>query len=132
MKHLAINHLVVLTFAAALTGHAAAQQATGRKVEGLPGVVEPAPVIPSRRPSPARGESARPCPEYGPGFVRLDGSATCVRASGQVRVEGRWQGSDAQAVSSSSRGRVSLDLRTPTEAGPVRVFVRGEAVSRTR
>lgn len=29
----------------------------------------------------------KPCPEYGAGFYRLDGSATCVRVSGSVGAE---------------------------------------------
>jgi len=31
--------------------------------------------------------AARPCPEYGPGFVRVEGSSLCVRAGGSVQIE---------------------------------------------
>jgi Porin subfamily len=33
-------------------------------------------------------QSAKPCPVFGPGFVQLPGSDTCVKVGGGVRVEG--------------------------------------------
>jgi hypothetical protein len=33
-------------------------------------------------------ERARPCPLYGPGFVQLPGSSTCVKIGGSVQVQG--------------------------------------------
>ena len=30
---------------------------------------------------------SRPCPEYGPGFVRMAGSSTCVKVGGKVEFE---------------------------------------------
>lgn len=38
---------------------------------------------PSARPS----QKSKTCPEYGAGFVRIEGSSTCVRGSGSVQVE---------------------------------------------
>ncbi|HEY0233501.1 MAG TPA: hypothetical protein VGC86_00385 [Afipia sp.] len=38
---------------------------------------------PGARPS----QKSKACPEYGPGFVRIEGSSTCVRASGSVQVD---------------------------------------------
>jgi hypothetical protein len=126
---------VLACSAPALADPGRAQQPEGRTAPGLPGVSEPAPIMPRK---PARAgrdggvQAARPCPEYGPGFVRLEGASTCVRASGQVRVDGTWRGSAADGVGSAVRGRLSLDMRTPTQAGPVRVFVRGEASAVSR
>jgi hypothetical protein len=134
MKPLVLAAFVIALPASALA-QTAASSAGGRPASGLPGVSEPAPIVP-RKPARARRDggvqAARPCPEYGPGFVRLEGASTCVRASGQVRVDGRWRGSAAEGVGSAVRGRLSLDMRTPTQAGPVRVFVRGEASATSR
>ena len=60
----------------------------------------------------------------GPGFTAVPGTRTCLRLGGQVRSDvavGR------SAASGSARpevsGRVTLDARTATEHGPVRVFI---------
>lgn len=31
---------------------------------------------------------SKPCPEYGPGFVRVEGSSTCIKVGGYIRIEG--------------------------------------------
>jgi hypothetical protein len=134
-----MKFLVLAAFALILPASALAQtpasSAGGRSASGLPGVSEPAPMVPRK---PARAgrdggvQAARPCPEFGPGFVRLEAGSTCVRASGQVRVDGAWRGSSANGFGSSARARLSLDARTPTQAGPVRVFVRGEVSAFSR
>ncbi|HEU5018121.1 MAG TPA: porin [Pseudolabrys sp.] len=31
---------------------------------------------------------SKPCPEYGPGFVRIEGSSTCIKVGGYIRIEG--------------------------------------------
>lgn len=43
----------------------------------------------SRSEQPARHDirKAVPCPEYGPGFMRLAGSSTCVKVGGKVEFE---------------------------------------------
>jgi len=80
------------------------------------------------RPKPARAEpnAARPCPEYGAGFVRVDGSSLCVRAGGSVRADfgkssrngyGSGYGSSAGAI-------VQLESRGETTMGPVRTVLR--------
>jgi hypothetical protein len=33
-------------------------------------------------------QAAKPCPVFGPGFVQLPGSDTCVRVGGGVQVQG--------------------------------------------
>jgi hypothetical protein len=33
------------------------------------------------------GNGMKPCPEYGAGFYRIDGSATCIRISGGIGVD---------------------------------------------
>jgi len=35
---------------------------------------------------PRPNAAVNPCPEYGPGFVRIEGSSTCVRIGGNVSV----------------------------------------------
>lgn len=44
---------------------------------------------PDRLPKTEPDKRAKPCAEYGPGFVRIEGSATCVQIRGYVRIEGR-------------------------------------------
>ena len=64
----------------ALPGFAAAQS-IGEPIPGRgPAKSKPA----AARPAPAA--TARPCPEYGPGFVRLEGSSACVRVGGGAPV----------------------------------------------
>ncbi|MGL5363853.1 MAG: porin [Bosea sp. (in: a-proteobacteria)] len=87
----------------------------GQRAHGLPK---------SQGASPA----ARPCPEYGPGFVRLEGSAGCVRISGSVRAEyGVGRGSYGPSTGSASAvsGAAQIETRTPTAFGEVRTVVRG-------
>ena len=67
--------------------------------------------------------AARPCPQYGPGFVRLEGSSSCVRAGGSVRAEvGK---SSNRGTGSSVRGMAELETRSETGFGTVRAVVRG-------
>jgi porin-like protein len=71
--------------------------------------------------------AARPCPEYGAGFVRLPGARTCVRVGGRVRSEVQASGrriAPGSVVSTRSEGRMEVDTRTPTDYGTVRTFVR--------
>ena len=82
----------------------------------------------------ARGDGARPCPHYGPGFVQLQGSTTCVRLGGQVRFEmgaGTARSRDGSTLGTRAGATVELDSRTPTDAGDLRVVVRGRATSDT-
>jgi hypothetical protein len=70
---------------------------------------------------------ARACPEYGPGFVRVEGSSFCVRAGGSVGVEfgkSSRSGRGGSGYGSSAGALVQLDGRGETGLGPVRTIVR--------
>lgn len=85
-----------------------------------------APYEASAKPAAKPGAAARPCPEYGAGFIRVEGSAFCVRAGGAVRAEfGR---SSRSGYGSRADGVVYLESRGQTALGPVRtvVGVRGQ------
>lgn len=65
---------------------------------------------------------ARPCPEYGPGFVRVEGSSFCVRAGGSVRMEmGR---SSMNRTGTAASAMVQVEGRGETSLGPMRSVVR--------
>lgn len=68
---------------------------------------------------------ARPCPRYGPSFVRLPGSETCVRLTGRVSggIDARARRFDP-AEAPLIAGRLTIDTRTESGYGPVRTFVR--------
>ena len=67
---------LVIVVAGLSTSAASAQQSR----DGKPG--KPAASVPLR---PAKA-AANPCAEYGPGFVRIDGSSTCVKIGGSFSV----------------------------------------------
>ncbi len=91
--------------------------------EPLPGRAAPRESF--SKPPPAAGKGARPCPEYGAGFVKLEGSSLCVRAGGSVRAE--FGKSSRNGYGSRTDGMVYLESRGQTAAGPVRsvLSVRG-------
>jgi hypothetical protein len=113
--------VVFVAMFAAVAGPALAQQ-----------LAEPIPrrAAPIERPMPSRSaqqQNAAPCPEFGPGFIRLPGSSTCLRASGQVRGETIVRDRRSQlddTVQTRVRGTVQLETRTPTDIGPVRLIYR--------
>ncbi|AMJ59290.1 porin [Bosea sp. PAMC 26642] len=77
---------------------------------------------PRTNPKPAQAtQAARPCPAYGPGFVRVEGSSLCVRVGGAVRVE--YGKSSHNGYGSSAGGAVRVESRGETSLGPVRSFV---------
>ena len=43
--------------------------------------------LPKKTTPPSRETQGHPCAAYGAGFVRLDGTTTCVKVGGVVRVE---------------------------------------------
>lgn len=90
----------------------------------LPGRAEPRAAYSKPTPAPAKG--MRPCPEYGAGFVRMEGSSFCVRAGGGVRAE--FGKSSRNGYGSRTDGMVYLESRGQTNLGPVRsvVSVRGQ------
>ncbi len=107
--------LIAPLLLAALPGAALAQSIG----QALPGRAQPRES--SNKPAPAAPKGARPCPEYGAGFVRLEGSSFCVRAGGAVRAEiGK---SSRNGYGSRADGMLYLESRGQTELGPVRSVI---------
>jgi hypothetical protein len=84
---------------------------------------------PTRRPVPA-APIAPPCPEYGPGFVRLS-SGGCVRVGGYVRGEAvvrqrrsSLEGRPLPAPALGAGSSVSLEWRSAPASSPARAVVR--------
>jgi len=72
---------------------------------------------------PGAAYAASPCP---PGFAQLQASDTCVRISGRVRAEslvGSSRVRSSDSFQTHAGGRVQLDVRKPTEYGPLRAFI---------
>ena len=77
-----------------------------------------------------QAHAAAPCPS---GFAALQNSDACVRISGRVGAEAvigspRTRASDAYET--RVRGRVQLEVRKPTEFGPLRAVIRADGVTR--
>ncbi|WP_129158107.1 porin [Bosea sp. Tri-44] len=90
--------------------------------EPLPGRA-PAKAKPTAaRPAPA--QAARPCPEYGPGFVRVEGSSACVRIGGGVRVE-FGKSSSRRGYGSGADAMVYGEARSATSLGEMRAVISG-------
>ncbi len=87
--------------------------------EALPGRAQPRESY--SRPAQAPVKGARPCPEYGAGFVRLEGSSFCVRAGGAVRAE--FGKSSRSGYGSRADGMAYLESRGQTALGPVRSVI---------
>lgn len=73
------------------------------------------------QPQAPRAETIQPCPKQGPGFVRVPGSATCIRVGG--RATGGFD-IDPRGSAPVAAGQLSIDTRTESDLGPVRAFVR--------
>ena len=56
-------------------------------VAALPACVTAA-ELPKKTTPPPRDAKVTPCPAYGAGFVKVEGSTTCIRLGATVRVEG--------------------------------------------
>jgi hypothetical protein len=99
-----------------LTAAAAAAQSIGEPIPGRGPTKE--------RAKPARSDpgGTRPCPEYGPGFVRIDGSTSCVRLGGSVRME--MGKSSRNGFGTSTGALVQLEGRGESTMGPVRSVLR--------
>jgi hypothetical protein len=69
------NIFLIVALAVVLATSAQAEQSRERKPD------KPAASIPLR---PAK--TANPCAEYGAGFVRVEGSSTCVKIGGTISV----------------------------------------------
>ncbi|MFD2235966.1 porin [Aureimonas populi] len=86
-------------------------------------MVEPEPV-----------EYVRVCDVYGAGFFYLPGTETCLRISGQVRLQINVAGDPAEnlegddyEVNSRVRARLNFDVREETELGLLRAYARVQA-----
>ena len=97
----------------------AAAQSIGEPIPGR-GPVQTKPA--AARPAPS--QAARPCPEYGPGFVRVEGSSACVRVGGGVRVE-FGKTSSRSGYGSAAEGMVYGEARSQTSVGEVRTVISG-------
>ena len=79
-------------------------------------------------------DPVRACPRYGPGFVEVPGSTTCIKLGGRVTSEyttGTRHVSRDQIAGFGTSARVSMDTRTDTAYGPLRSYVRVRAGSNT-
>lgn len=103
---------LVLPIIAALLPLGAGAQTIG---EAIPGRRDPLQRQDFKPPEP---RAARPCPEYGPGFVRLEGGGACVRVGGSVAVE--YGAGSGGRNGSAATGAVSVETRAETGLGPVR------------
>jgi hypothetical protein len=70
------NLFLIVALAALSASSAQAQQSRDRKPD------KPSASIPLR---PARA-AVNPCAEYGPGFVRIEGSSSCMKIGGSISV----------------------------------------------
>ncbi len=93
---------------------AASAQSIG---QSLPGRSDP--LERPAKPLAQKPAAARPCPEYGAGFVRIEGSSLCVRAGGAVRAE-FGKSSSRNGYGSAADGMVHLESRGQTGLGEVR------------
>lgn len=89
--------------------------------EPIPGRAAPKTKPAAARPAPA--QATRPCPEYGPGFVRVEGSSACVRVGGGVRVE--YGKRSRSGYGSNAEVMLYGEARSPTAVGEVRTVVSG-------
>jgi hypothetical protein len=91
--------------------------------EPIPGRGTPA----KAKPAPAEAsQTGRPCPAYGPGFVRVEGSSLCVRVGGAVRAEFGKSSRNGQGYTgygTSVGGAVRVETRGETDFGRVRSVV---------
>jgi hypothetical protein len=72
--------------------------------------------------------AALACP---PGFAALQNSDACVRLSGRVGADalvGSPRSRASDSVETQVRGRVQLEVRKPTEYGPLRAVIRADGV----
>lgn len=100
-----------------------AQAVSQTLVEPLPGSTRP-----RASQSAKAATAARPCPEYGAGFVRIDGTRSCIRLSGAVAAEyGVRSGRGGMSTGSATGAVIQSETRTDTGYGELRTVVRGRA-----
>lgn len=119
--------IAVSTAIALLAVAPALAQSIGEPIPGRAG-----PRASYGKPAAAPQSGTRPCPEYGAGFVRIEGSSFCVRAGGAVRAEFGKSSSNGyrghrSGFGSRTDGMVYVETRGQSAVGPVRsvLSVRG-------
>ena len=88
--------------------------------------------LPVTKAAPVAVEYVRVCSTYGAGFFVIPGTESCVKLGGRVRAEALVQERFFRTQDQfgfRARGRISLDVRTPTPYGLLRTFVRLSADS---
>ena len=65
------------------------------------------------------GDIANPCASYGPGFVKIEGSNSCIKVSGKIEagIGSGLPGGFGSGVAASA------DSRTDAAAGPLRAYI---------
>jgi hypothetical protein len=70
-------------------------------------------------------EYVKVCNEFGEGFFYIPGTETCLRVSGEVRADYRFDSRDSRlddVTDFRTQGRVKFDARTATDWGTLRSF----------
>ncbi len=83
--------------------------------------------LPVRKAEPVAVEYVRVCSTYGAGFFVIPGTDNCIRIAGRVRFDALVQERFNRAQDTfgfRTRGRLSADVRTPTQYGLLRTFAR--------
>lgn len=107
---------IVLTSLLIATALPAAAQVIGEPIPGQTRTKSPGePWKPAK--------ASRPCPEYGPGFVRVEGGSACVRVGGSVAAE-YGVGSGGRSGSAVT-GVGRLEIRDQTSFGQMRTVIQG-------
>jgi len=113
MRRIVASAIILLLIPAAASAQSIGQSLPGRSD----------PLERPAKPAPQKPAAARPCPEYGAGFVRIEGSSLCVRAGGAVRAE-FGKTSRNNGYGSAADGMVQFEGRGETSLGEVRSVVR--------
>ena len=53
-----------------------------------PTLAQPSPPPSAQKKAPVAERAAKACPEYGAGYVRIEGTGSCVKIGGYVRAQG--------------------------------------------
>jgi len=83
--------------------------------------------LPVRAAAPAAVDFVRLCPAFGRGFFTIPGTETCLSISGFARGEFIVRDRETRSQDLTgwrARGRLNFDVRTATEFGPLRAFIR--------
>jgi len=87
--------------------------------------------LPAKKGAPAK--AATGCPAFGAGFFQIPGGDTCIKFSGRVTYDGSYNGqTDLRTEARYSQAgayRFNVDVRSNTEVGAVRGFLRDDTGS---